>query len=214
MPLENLEKAAFARLFSDGLLDIEIGVLLIITGFIPYLEHLGLNRFIGYGLFIIPTLVFVAYGKIWITPARLGKVKFGTGRLKKILRIHLIILVTTLATFIIFYLGTSGAEWAADLAIVKYGRGVMINLLLITVFAAMGYYFETPRIALYGFVFIAGEFITHALNYAEDYTVGPVAYGISGIIIFVCGIYIFANFLRKYPATHDEREVGTSGASG
>src|SRR5512139_947858 len=92
LDLKNLERKAWSSYFQDGLLDIELGMLLFALALIiPIMERMD-TRWPGYLLFLmlfIPWLLFLA-GRRFITMPRLGWVKFGGERRKKKARLMLV----------------------------------------------------------------------------------------------------------------------------
>ena len=54
--LKKLERRAYRSTFEDGVYDIQFGLLFLVFAWIAVLEALGVSRFIGYSLFIIPLI--------------------------------------------------------------------------------------------------------------------------------------------------------------
>ena len=57
--LNSIERRAYRSTFSDGVYDIAFGAVFILLALIPVLESIGISRYYGYLLFILPALMII-----------------------------------------------------------------------------------------------------------------------------------------------------------
>lgn len=83
---------------------------------------------------------------------------------------------------------------------------LIIGLFIIPLFAILGYLMKYPRLYLIGLLIWLAIFINELLYDAIDYRIRwLLSYGIMGGIIFLIGLIIFIQFLKKYPIPRGER---------
>lgn len=189
--LKTIERRAYRSTFDDGIYDITFGLGFLILAWIPVLESLGVSRFLGYLLFLIP-VAFPWPAKRLITVPRLGMVEFGDKR-KARSRILLWILAAVVfltLPLIIMIIGngvSAGQTW------------LFIAAIAAPVFAIAVYIMDFPRMYLYAAVLAVGilqsEFL---IPYVGTPLNVVLSFGIPGILILLLGISLLVRFLRKY----------------
>ena len=195
--LKKLERRAYRSTFEDGVYDIQFGLLFLVFAWIAVLEALGVSRFIGYSLFIIP-LIFPWLAKRYITIPRMGSVEFGPKRKSKrrlMLVIATIIVVLTLP--LIIMIAGQGIE----------GRmgWLLIAMFAMPVFVIAVYVMDFPRLWMYAALLIAGVL---EAEFLLDYVGRPyntvISFGIPGVIIFWIGFALLIKFIKKHPGPNSE----------
>lgn len=195
--LKEVERRAYRSTFDDGIYDIQFGLLFLVFAWIPVLEVLGISRYLGYLLLIIPILL-PWLGKRIITIPRMGAVEFGSKRKSKkrlLSVIGIIILVLTLPLFIM--IGGGGISGRMGwLLVAAFGLPIFVIAI---------YSMDFPRLYIYAAILIAAvvesEFL---LGYVDNPLNAVISFGIPGIIIFVIGFILLIKFIQKYPRQHPE----------
>lgn len=195
--LKAVERRAYRSTFEDGVLEITVGMLLLIFAWISALESLGISRFIGYTLLVIPILI-PWLGKRFITNPRLGMVEFGSRRKsrRRILLWILAAIVFLTLPLIIMMVGSgipAGQTWFFVAAIGA------------PVFAIAVFIMDFPRLYLYAAVLAVGvvqsEFLITSIGEPLN---AVLSFGLPGLIILIVGLVLLVRFVRKYPKPNSE----------
>jgi hypothetical protein len=189
LELEDIEKKAWRSFFQDGLFDIFFALLFIISG----IGQIYDSVFISLSILIVVGIF--AAGKHFITIPRLGIVKFGKKRIEKQMMAYVALLITFIATLVIFILSASGQF---NLAI---NFSTILMIMFLAIFGSLAYFLDVPMFLLYGLMFAAGEYTMR--NY-DDIT-GAMILFIFGAVLLSIGFYQMVQFMRKFPLP--EREV-------
>ena len=200
--LKEAERKAFKSTNQDGLLDILWGLYLLFgNSSAIILANLGVQAPMNY----IPMFIVLAVGLIgfwatkkYITTPRMGMVRFGPTRLRKIKRMRFVSVIAVLATFALLLLtiagifNPSGWQWPGWIVDVAFG------LFAFLICAFFAYTRDYPRLYLYGL--LMGLSIP-ASAFLEAYAgiSFPIAWVITGSIILIVGVITFIHFLRDYP---------------
>jgi len=211
--IKALEKKAFRSFFRDGIYDVFLGTILLSFGLPLILSEFG---WIHWETMIIPlvisiilnvgALVFFVFGKKYITAPRLGIVRFGKTRKRKMMHVKLLLVISVLIGVVTFFLtlfkilpvgGKTGIPAA----------GLIFGIQVLIVFSLAAYFMDFTRLYLYAFLFAVAVPVTFWLKknapltypslYVFSLTAGPM---------LVIGWTLFIRFLRQYP--HKERTAG------
>ncbi len=207
--LKEIERKAFRSAYQDGLLDIELGLVVV-----------GMSVFIyrppgGYSLLNIVLMLAAAglanvlfwAGKKFITLPRMGQVRFGAARHQKKTTLTLILGGVVLIQVAI--LGLTVLGWADPQvgAQVKgfFKAGDVMDLVV----AAVGSLFVGPSMILMAYFsdFRRGYYIAVLMSLAVFlmlYLNEPLYPMLIGALIVLPGLVIFVRFLRKYPRPHED----------
>jgi hypothetical protein len=190
--LKSIERRAYRATFKDGIYDITFGLAFLILAWIPVLESLGISRFIGYFLFLIPILIPWP-AKRFITLPRLGLVEFGPKRKARKHVLLWILAVVILATLPLYVMMV--AKGASD------GQTWLLTAALILPIAAIAVFImDFPRIYLYAAVLAMGivesEFL---IAYVGTPLNAILSFGLPGILILILGLSLLVRFLTDYP---------------
>jgi len=196
--LKNAERKAFRMTFQDGLLDIFLGIVMLQFVIVPYLTDRGWGDF-GSSMAMLPIYILCWLGirklKSSLTVPRLGMVVYKQERLRKIRMITLIAVVTLLLGIIfglLLYFGGEFSEWFFPL---------LFSLIALAAFFGAAYFLDLPRLILYGILVALSPVIGQALYK----TIGaahhgfPITFGVSSAVMIITGLYLFFQFLQKYP---------------
>jgi hypothetical protein len=204
--IKALEIKAFRSFFRDGIYDVFLGTILLSFGLPLILSEFG---WIHYETMTIPliisivlnigALLFFVFGKKYITAPRLGIVRFGETRKRKMMHVKLLLAISVLIGVVTFLLSALrvlpvGGNTGIPAASVIFGIQVLI------VFGLAAYFMDFTRLYLYAFLFAVAVPVTFwlkknaALAYPSLYV-----YSLTAGPMLVIGGILFIRFLRQYP---------------
>jgi len=190
--LLELEKKTWTSAFEDGVTDIGLGLVLLVTTICQMFDE---SRLYLYPLFIVPAL-FIIVAKRYITAPRIGLVKFSRERTRK--RYRLIIVMTISIVFLLI-LTAIGSLQQLPMA------SVIVGAIVFIIPCSIAYFLNWDRMYFYAALFT----LSFALNELTITDTGVIASGayawlISGIIMIVIGVVYLVRFLCKYPLPEKE----------
>jgi hypothetical protein len=200
--LKELEKKAWTSTFEDGITDIGIGLILVVTTICqifnessPYL----------YPLFIVPAL-FIIVAKKYITAPRMGLVKFSKKRTRKTNRFMLI--MTTLLVFLVTLTLTAGNRFLPELPItqvINNNGAIIVGAIVFIIPCSIAYFLNWDRMYFYA-VLYALSFALNEITIADTGVIASGAYAwlILGIIMIVIGVVYLVRFLCRYTLPEKE----------
>jgi hypothetical protein len=192
----------------DGLYDIFLGTFIILMSTTPWLDENGLRtpwniavvEIIGLAI-----LLGVLALKKWVVVPRIGQVKFGTARQKRIKRLGLGMAGIFIITLILFGLTIRAIYFGQPLIagplksnfpldIVHTGAGIFI----FGIFSVIAHMRVYPRMYFYGFIFGLGYVISTTL---QDITGNSFywPWAAAGLIAAGIGLILFIRFLKEFP---------------
>jgi hypothetical protein len=190
--LKVIERRAYRSTFNDGIYDIQFALLFLVFAWIPILQAVGVSRFIGYTLLIIP-IVLPWMGKKYITIPRMGAVEFGPKRRS---RKRLLLIISA----VVFVLMAPLVVAIADNVIAGPLGWLLIALMALPIAAIAVYSTDSPRLYVYAAVLIFGiaesEFLLRYVNPPYNMI---IAFGLPGIVILAIGLNLLIKFIQKYP---------------
>ena len=198
--LKDLERKLFRTSVQDGMIDIHIAVVLLIFSITPLLST-KLGDFWSSALFL-PFWLLVFWGlrsfqKSYLYP-RIGQIKYGAYRKRRLKNLHLVILVFNLAA-----LGLGFASFFYDLFLPGW---LPLPILFLVGFSLVGFLVESPRFYLYGGLSAVTPFIGEYLfqNHGFSHHGFPVVFGVLSGIILLWGVILILRIMHRYPL--DEME--------
>jgi hypothetical protein len=206
--LKEIEKKAYRSTFQDGIWDIFLGLLLLNLAFGALLANSGvserLNMTILTALTVLIVLAFIV-GKKRITVPRMGFVKFGPKRKRKIWKSRLILLGSVLAGLVVFLAALLISYFPA-------GRPKILFLLpaawvanSIIVFSLLAYYLDCTRLYAYGLLFALPVPCQIILKKLLGINLITVTLAVSATVMIFVGTLLLNRFLRVHPLP--DREV-------
>lgn len=204
--LKSIEKQAFRMTFTDGLWEVLGGCFVLLFSLAPVL-----SEFMGD---FWSSMVFLPFWAVvyWcilllrrrIVAPRLGCVKYGSRRLKKVRAFNLImaginlVLVTLGILAFLSLNGGRGGEIAGLSRLYTLFPGVLIGLGL----AFSAWLLDYPRLYFYTALFIAapplGEYL--AVNYGANHHGFPIVYGGIAALMVIFGGLSFFRMMNMYPS--------------
>jgi hypothetical protein len=195
--LKQADNKVFTASLNDGLLDI------FLTSFVlMFVVALFLSRYLGdfWSAFIfLPFwgLVYLVlrWLRVHVVNPRIGTVKYGPIRRKKITAFTIVMLVLNILFLllgIVAFIIPSVSGWRFILA---FGAQVLI------LFSLGGYFLDLKRLYVYGLMLAlaapVGEWLYQ--TYKVPHHGYPVTYGLSALIIFLVGLAKFITLVRNNP---------------
>lgn len=208
--LKEIERKAFRSTFQDGLRDMHYGLIVICMSVFIYRPSGGYNIWnILLSLFatLLASYLFRA-GKKYITLPRIGQVRFGEIRKRKKKTMAI-----TLAVVIIFQVGLLGLTvlgWVNPIVGEMVSNYLNASNIMDLLVAAIGSFIVGLSMMLIAYFsdFPRGYYIALLMSLAVFlmiYLNKPVYPIIIGGLIFLPGLVLFINFLKKYPFPHGEK---------
>jgi hypothetical protein len=196
--LQKIEKNAWTSYFQDGLMDIFIGCIVLMFALAPILSRMGLGDFWSSFIFLpVWALVYsliVIIRKYVVTP-RIGVVKFGIARKKKMIKFNLIIFIVLVVGFVLGLLSFIDFNIPGWIHVARFGLIVLIAS------SVAAYFLDYPRLLLYGILFdlslIIGEWLW--ANMQVPHHGFPITFGITAAIIIIIGMIVFVRLLHDNP---------------
>lgn len=201
--LKNLERSMFRDSIQDGILEIQLGLMLLMFVLPIYLSPtLGdfWSSVVFLPLWFAVIFGFRAFRKRIVQP-RIGKIQYGVFRKKRLKRLNIVILVVN---FIALGLGVLTFFQAMDLP--GWAIAARFSIIMLVGFSLAGYMLDFPRIYLYGILIstapIIGEYLYQ--NHGFSHHGFPATFGFLSAVITITGLIILIRLLKKYPLQENE----------
>jgi len=213
LSIKEAERKAFRLSTSqDGLYDTFIGFFIVLMSIAPWLDENGMrtpwNIILAEGIGFAILLGILAIKKFVVAP-RIGQVRYGAERKKRIKRLAIgmaIVFILTVALIGMTIRAIYFREPIFDkpfqtnfpLDIVHTGAGIFI----FAIFSVIGYMNDYPRMYVYGLLFGFSYVVSTTL---QDITGNPLywPWALAGLGAAVTGLVLFARFLQAYPSPID-----------
>jgi hypothetical protein len=202
LDLKELERRAFRSVFQDGLWDIYLGLILLAMAVSVGLNDFGVAE--GWqtaGLIGVELLAMAVLwaGKHFLTLPRMGQVRFGEQRRKRITLLRLLLglsVLLGLAAWLIFAAPASHpTSWMRSPYFIA-----ALWLVNIGVLAGFGaYLLDYERLLWIGALFAISVPLNELLNTIGLGNLGYLAFGLPAMIILIMGGIHLACFLREHP---------------
>lgn len=194
--LKEIERKAFRSFYQDGIWDIFFGLMMFaMYAFTLFneMENNGL-RVIGLILIEIMAVMFLIFGKKYITIPRLGNVEFGKARKRKLVYI-LVLNVFTLIVGLGLY---RASDWLSldtpkSELLTPLGFGIWIAFLT----SLMAFFLDFDRLYIYALIYGA----TFASVMLLDI---PILFLVASLLILLPGLIIFSRFLLTTKPIEEE----------
>jgi hypothetical protein len=209
--LKEIEKKAYKSTFQDGIWDIFLGCQLLILAVGTLLSNIKIQE--GGIMIILVTLQVLVltafiFAKKRLTVPRMGIVKFGPERKRRIRKSRIILLGSIIVGAVVFL--------AAALVIRNYPAGRPKLLLVlpaawvvnsIIVFSFLAYYLDWSRLYLYGVFFALPVPIHMIVKELVGVNIISIAFAVPAIVMMAVGIMLLIRFLRDYPLPAGEMSI-------
>lgn len=203
MSLKELERNMYRHSIEDGILDIQIGCMLLMFVLPIYLSD-SLGDFWSSVVFLPLWLVVIFglryYRKRVIQP-RVGKIQYGTYRKKRLKQMNIIILIFNIIALVIGIFSFFQFKNVSG-----YVISARFSIILLVGFSLAGYMLDFPRLYLYGILIsaapITGEYLYQ--NFGFSHHGFPVTFGALSAGLIITGLVILVRLLQKHPPQDNE----------
>ena len=188
--LKQLEKNTVAGIFQTGLVEIEIGLIFMVSTLAMLFDDI---RYYLMALYVVP-VIFIMLAVKYIYEPRMGVAKFTKKRVKKRMSMTIIVTIFLVVMVSLKFIGNSLPF--ADFINPRW----IISGIIFSICIAIAHFLTFDRMYFYAFL------LTGAFNLSEEIREHPgiisdnaYAYLLAAIVLTVVGsIYLF-RFLKKYP---------------
>jgi MFS family permease len=196
--LKQTERKVFKTVFNDGLWDIFIGSFFLQFAIAPLLSS-SLGDFWSSAIFLpfwALLFVFILLTRKHIISPRIGFVKFGPERKRKLTKFTVIMLIINIMAFIV------GIIFALNANVISgWIYSVFIGLIILGASSIATHLLDFTRLFFYGLLFmlslVIGEWSFIYLKTAHHGF--PITFGISAGIIIITGLVLFFRLLKNNP---------------
>ncbi len=210
LDLKEIERKAFLTTYQDGLWDLLFGLIVICMSFSFYRPANGYSplNIVMFSCSMVLANVLFWVGKKFITLPRMGQVKFGARRRKRVLTMFIVLSVVVLVQVALFSFQL--AAWANPELGAKLKeflpKSDAIGRLIV---ASIGALMVGPSIILVAYFtdFPRGYYIAIMMSLAVFlmiYINKPLYPILIGALILIPGIVLFVRFLKRYPLHREE----------
>lgn len=206
--LKELERKAFRSIHQDGIMDIFIGIIIISMGVYGALSGFGIEDPLGLGIYIILEVValfiFIA-SKKYITKPRIGIVKPGPARKKKLNKVQIVLFISLLFGIVIILISMVLGNIGINQPLPWYLIAALFAFNVFVVFGLIAHYTDNNRLYVIAVLFALTLPFLEILKMFSDSPFNTlVAFGIPGVIVICMGITYLIRFLDKYPIPKEE----------
>jgi len=201
--LKDLEKFVFQKSFQDGLIDIQIGCVLVMFAVAPLLSPY-LGDFWSSMIFLpFWGVIYLGVREIRkkIIQPRVGVVEYGKYRKTRQKKLNLIILVFNL---LVLALGVASFFNFANLP--GWVHPIRFSAVILVGFSLAGYMLEFPRLYFYGILIalapLIGEFLYTTFHFSHHGF--PITFGVASLLIILYGLGTFLRLLKEHPVVSQE----------
>ena len=191
--LKAIEKKVWQLNFQDGITDITIALVLIVSTICQIFNKF---RFYLYLLFIIPVL-FSIFARKYITVPRMGLVKYSKERNQKR---HLLTFSISAIIFIILASTITGT-----INKLQPVTPIFIGAIILIICSIIAFVLNYARMYFYGILIALSELTIYKTGLISD---GAFAWLITGIIILLIGIIYLVRFIKEYPNSINGDQYG------
>ncbi|TFH10645.1 MAG: hypothetical protein E4H08_03210 [Candidatus Atribacteria bacterium] len=203
--LNDIERHSWRMTTKDGLLDILFGFMLLgacVSSLVSLWETPDWLRLASLSSVQFGGLGFIGWMRRREVQPRIGRVKFGSKRVRSTRNLRLLMIVCVAATLILVLLTTLSARLGFSI----FGKTsalsawAIITAVIMIPIGGLAYYHNYPRLLLHGSFFVIAEFLHIVVGWPLFWPpAAALSYGIGSLISFSIGIPIFLHFLRTMP---------------
>jgi len=205
--LKELERKAWRSFYQDGLWDIFWGLMLLAMAISALLSDIGASEPVQLGIMIALEalgILVLFVGKRRITVPRIGRVRFGPKRKRRLSKVRVVLAVSVLVGAALFVAGpvlTGKLSRSMTFEFIL-PAGWVVNCLV--VFSLMAYFLDFSRLYLIGVLYALAVPLDVVQRELSSIDLTFVAFGFPAAVILLMGAVVFVRFLRKCPLSAGE----------
>ncbi len=204
MSLKEAEKRAFKSTHQDGLWDMYLGAIFLAFGLGPLLRNEGgldeTSSMVAHLVYVFGLLAIWILAKKRITTPRIGLVKFGAERKRKLFSLRIILTLSC---------GLGVAIWALFASDNPLDLTLVLGLFSVNILVVLGlmaYFMEFERLYGYAVLWAASLPLGELLKSKSGLGDAGYVYLVTGSLPIIIGAWLFVRFLRDYPLPPNDRE--------
>lgn len=206
--IKKAERQVFKAAFSDGLWDIVIAGLLLQFAIAPLLSLL-LGDFWSSAVFvpfIILLVITIWLLRRYIVKPRMGVVKFGKSRVRRLKKFTIVMLVINVLALIMGLVGSLVFDILSGQIIT-----ITFSVTFITGFSLTAYFLDYPRLYIYGLLVGAAPYVGEWLytSYGFSHHGFPITFGFASGVIFLIALTTFIRFMCNNPVMIKDASQGS-----
>lgn len=187
--LQNLEKRTSSLIFTTGVVDIEISLILLISSLAMLFDD---YRYCIYFLYLVP-FIFIFLALRNIVHPRMGDVNYSRKRVKRSRAFSIITTIILVGLVLLTAFGER--DYLSELINPRY----IVAGIVFTICSAIAFFLNFSRMYIYAFLITATFLTTEYIRSSNtDFKSGYV-YLITAFIILIIGCVYLNRFLTKYP---------------
>lgn len=205
--LKDIEKKIFTSFHQDGLIDLFLGFIMLVSILSSTLDVSGVSDAVSISIYL-PLMVALGpvlymLGKKYITFPRMGYVKLGSKqkRTRRIVIFSIITAVLLTLVILTIILGNKAGNVGPVFGIKpEFWSSAVVTLIIIGIFSIIALVLMTPRFFLLGIIVGMSEPLYMLLkHFTHIKYIGVIAYGIPGVLLIILGTVVLKRFVKKYP---------------
>lgn len=187
--LQNLEKQTSSLIFTTGVVDIEISLILMVSSLAMLFDD---YRYYIYFLYLLP-FIFIFLALKYIVHPRMGNVNYANKRVKRSRAFSIITTIILVGLVLLTAFGEK--DYISELINPRY----IVAGIVFAICAAIAFFLNFTRMYFYAFLITATFLTIESLRYSNpDFKRGFV-YLITASIILIIGCVYLIRFLKTYP---------------
>jgi hypothetical protein len=200
--LTEIEKKAYRSTFQDGIWDIFLGLSLLVLAVGALLSNSGASQRLTMTILIaLEAAVLLAFiaGKKRITVPRMGFVRFGPKRRRKIRKSRIVLLGSVGAGVVILLAALLIQGSAAGQSKLRLLLPAAWAANAVIVFGLLAYYLDCARLYAYGVLFALPVPFDMIVKEFVGVNLSPIAFAVPAIVMLIVGTGLLVSFLRDCP---------------
>lgn len=198
--LKAIERRAYRATFQDGLWDIYLGLVFMAFGLGPVVRQLGASddaAIIVHLVMLTIAIAIMLVGKKYVTTPRIGRVRFGAQRRRKLNKARLVLAASVLAGLVVLAALTNDSLGLTGLS-VAFGVNILVVL------GAMAYFMDYDRLFYYALLWALSLPVGLALEKNTALSDAPTVFLVTGGVAVVVGSAYLVRFVRTYALPPEE----------
>lgn len=187
--LQNLEKQTSSLIFTTGVVDIEISLILMVSSLAMLFDD---YRYYIYFLYLVP-FIFIFLALKYIVRPRMGNVNYSRKRVKRSRTFSIITTIILVSLVLLTAFGEK--DYLSEFINPRY----IVAGIIFAICAAIAFFLNFARMYFYA-VLITATFLTiEFLHYSNTNFKSGYVYLIAATIILIIGCVYLNRFLKQYP---------------
>ena len=205
--LKKLERKVWTSFYEDGIWDIYLGLLLSAIAVGAFCADTGLSE--NYSIFghvgiIVFAILFLWFGKRFITVPRIGTVVFGPRGRARLTKAQILLAISCVSGLVAFLLIASTIGNAMARPVMDYVVPLFWTVNMLVLFSLAAYFLNYRRLYMIGFLYAIAVPADKIMRQLLHIDLSVVAFGVPALIILIMGVVVLVRFIRKYSIPNED----------